>query len=593
MRKSITILAIIVLGLAGANLAESMSTAGLQIIHNAADPGLREVDIYVNGGLLLDNFAFREATEFLDVPAGVPLTVELAPSYSSSSAEALDSYTVTLDEGVNYVAFASGVLKPGLFAPNPEGRKSSNNLYIKDRMKQKQRQPGNYDFVVFHGSTDAPAVDVVARGVGAIVKGAAYQDITDYIRVPVGSYVLDITPAGDNETVVASYAANLSALKYQVGVIFASGFLNPSANRNGEAFGLFVAYPNGTVIELPAAEKPQPQPARLQVIHNAADPAAAAVDIYVNDALLLDNFAFRAATPFIDVPSNTELRIGVAPGASTSSAQALATFPVTLEPGKTYVVMASGVLNPTEFAANPGGKNTGFTLYVNAAGRESASAGEVMLSAFHGATDAPTVDVRVVGLVDPLVSALAFGDFTGYLAVVPASYTLQFTPAGVPGTVVASYTADLSGLGGGAAVVFASGFLAPDQNKNGAAFGFYAALPNGTVIALPAPTLRRSAAALTGIEDGIARVEGFSLQQNYPNPFNPVTRISFNLPASEVVQMQVFDVSGRQVSSMQMGELSAGAHSFSFDASGLPSGRYFYRIQAGAYSATKSMVLMK
>ncbi|HOC26073.1 MAG TPA: DUF4397 domain-containing protein, partial [bacterium] len=322
-------------------------------------------------------------------------------------------------------------------------------------------------------------------------------------------------------------------------------------------------------------------------------PAAAAVDIYVNDALLLDNFAFRAATPFIDVPSNTELRIGVAPGASTSSAQALATFPVTLEPGKTYVVMASGVLNPTEFAANPGGKNTGFTLYVNAAGRESASAGEVMLSAFHGATDAPTVDVRVVGLVDPLVPALAFGDFTGYLAVVPASYTLQITPAGVPGTVVASYTADLSGLGGGAAVVFASGFLAPDQNKNGAAFGFYAALPNGTVIALPAPTLRRSAAALTGIEDGIARVEGFSLQQNYPNPFNPVTRISFNLPASEVVQMQVFDVSGRQVSSMQMGELSAGAHSFSFDASGLPSGRYFYRIQAGAYSATKSMVLMK
>ncbi|HOH09166.1 MAG TPA: DUF4397 domain-containing protein, partial [bacterium] len=118
MKKSIMFLALIVLGLAGANVAESASTAGLQIIHNAADPGLREVDIYVNGGLLLDNFSFRQATEFLDVPAGVPLTVELAPSYSSSSVEALDNYTVTLNEGVNYVAFASGVLKPGLFAPN-------------------------------------------------------------------------------------------------------------------------------------------------------------------------------------------------------------------------------------------------------------------------------------------------------------------------------------------------------------------------------------------------------------------------------------------------------------------------------------------
>ena len=63
--------------------------------------------------------------------------------------------------------------------------------------------------------------------------------------------------------------------------------------------------------------------ARLQVIHNAADPAAAEVDIYVNGDLFLDDFAFRSATPFVDVPSGVELVIGVAPGTSTSASDVI------------------------------------------------------------------------------------------------------------------------------------------------------------------------------------------------------------------------------------------------------------------------------
>lgn len=232
--------------------------------------------------------------------------------------------------------------------------------------------------------------------------------------------------------------------------------------------------------------RPQPATARVQIIHNAADPAAASVDIWVNGARALDDFAFRAATPYLDLPAGVNLEIGVAPGTSTSAAQALATFDVTLADGGTYVVIANGVLDPADFAGNPDAVSTGFTLFVKDLARETASSGSVVeFFALHGATDAPTVDVIARG-VATLVPDAGYGDLTGYVSVPPGVYTLDVTPGNDNATVVASFQADLSGLAGGAAVVFASGFLSPADDQNGPAFGLFAALPNGTVVAFPA-----------------------------------------------------------------------------------------------------------
>ncbi len=118
-------------------------------------------------------------------------------------------------------------------------------------------------------------------------------------------------------------------------------------------------------------EPPMPTTARLQVIHNAADPGAAVVDIYVNDALFKDDFAFRTATEYLDVPANVELVIGVAPGTSTGPGDIIATFPVTLMADETYAVIANGVLDPTMFAANPDGLDIAFTLFAKAGAQRS------------------------------------------------------------------------------------------------------------------------------------------------------------------------------------------------------------------------------
>jgi hypothetical protein len=85
----------------------------------------------------------------------------------------------------------------------------------------------------------------------------------------------------------------------------------------------------------------------------------------------------------------------------------------------------------------------------------------------------------------------------------------------------------------------------------------------------------------------------FFLRQNYPNPFNPSTTIEYQIPRNAFVVLKVFDVLGREVKALVNQRQIAGKHLVPFDASGLPSGVYFYRLDAGTYHDTKKLLLLK
>jgi len=85
----------------------------------------------------------------------------------------------------------------------------------------------------------------------------------------------------------------------------------------------------------------------------------------------------------------------------------------------------------------------------------------------------------------------------------------------------------------------------------------------------------------------------FSLSQNYPNPFNPSTSISFVLPVTSSIELNVYNVLGEKVSTVINKTLPAGTHQVQFDASGFTSGIYFYQLKAGNYRQTKKMIVMK
>jgi len=671
----------------GGSVRAQDSEARLQVIHNAADPLAASVDVYVNGNLLLEGFGFREATPFVDVPADVELTIDVTPAGNST---VVGSFDVTLADGGTYIAIANGVLDPNDFAANPDGLDIEFTLFLDDEAREESTEENEVQFIAVHGSSDAPTVDILARGVGALVEGAAYGAITEYIGVPAGSYVLDITIAGDNETVVASFVADLSGLAGGTATVLASGFLSPGDNQDGEAFGLIAVLADGTVILLPEPEEynvtfnvdmtdvssfnpesddvyiagsfagwVQPgtnqnlkmlpteadsmiytitlaleagtyeykyfrviddnpswdndewpgdpnrvitvtedkvvndiwgvQPfdamARLQVIHNAADPAAAAVDIYVNGDLLLEDFGFREATPFIDVPADVELNFDITPAASED---VVASFGVTLADGGTYVVIANGVLDPGEFAANPDGVEIEFTLFAKYNAREeSTEEDEVQFFIVHGSTDAPSVDISARGVV-MLAENVPYGGISDYLGVPEGQYLIDILPAGGSEPVV-SFDLDISGLAGGSAVVLASGFLDPSANQNGAAFTLIAVLADGTVISIP-----------TGVDELVRDIpREFHLSQNYPNPFNPTTTIQFVLPTESIVTLEIYNMLGQRVTTLLNNEeFTSGSFNVEWngrDTFGRPvsSGMYIYRINAGDFNATKSMMLLK
>jgi hypothetical protein len=99
---------------------------------------------------------------------------------------------------------------------------------------------------------------------------------------------------------------------------------------------------------------------------------------------------------------------------------------------------------------------------------------------------------------------------------------------------------------------------------------------------------------ITAVKEAYAPLpEGYCLHQNYPNPFNPSTTIRFSLPKSGYVTLKVYDILGREVETLLSGERTAGAYAVEWTPNNLASGVYLYRIQAGAFSDVKRLVLLK
>ena len=460
--------------------------AQVQIIHNSPDPAAATVDIYIedSGDNPVDDIQdvdFRTATGFIPLPAG-DYNLYVAPGNSNNSGDAVAGpVAVTLAAGTNYTVVANGVLDPNDFDAGSSGNTIDFALDVAAGARPAVDTPdGDVEIRAVHGSPDAPTVDIRANS-GPFVDDASYGDITGYLGAPATQVTLDVTPFNGTGALV-SFDVDLTPLADEPLTVLASGFFDPDSQSPDVVapFTLIAVTVSGDVIDLGAA--------RAQIIHNAPDPAAATVDIYVDGALLpaLDDFSFRSATPFIDLDSGAR-SIAVAPGTSTSVGDAIATFDLEVAANASLVIIASGVLDDTNFEANPDGEDIDFELLVETDIRETPNTtGNAEFIIVHGSPDAPTVDARVPS-GPTLADDESYTEITDYISVATGTYPVRVTND-LGNVTFATFTAPLTTSA--TAIVLASGFLTPYNDPAGGtetepAFGLLAVFADGNAVLLP------------------------------------------------------------------------------------------------------------
>jgi photosystem II stability/assembly factor-like uncharacterized protein len=133
------------------------------------------------------------------------------------------------------------------------------------------------------------------------------------------------------------------------------------------------------------------------------------------------------------------------------------------------------------------------------------------------------------------------------------------------------------------------GILPPQVQSLGiSGTNLLAGIKNGWTLQCPLSEIITSAADPSRILPAL-----YSVSQNYPNPFNPSTTISFVLPVNCFVTLTIYDITGKEITTLVNGELSAGYHTLQWNAQNISSGIYFYRLVMGRFSETKKLVLLR
>jgi len=584
----------------------------IDLVHVSPDPAADSVDVYINqtGELAIDDLNYLTHTDFISLP--ITLSLDIAAGNSTDNSNPVASNLALPNDNDIYYLVATGVLNPANFAANPNGVSTAFGLEVLPAATSAAANQTEFDFRFFHGGLDAPAVDLQVINGPELVSDYEYRDADagytglpaqDYLAVVQAAGVPDATPQnlaftapGVSNPNVAGYTVPLEALGLDSlsGLVVATGFLDQEANGTIDRPFIVPVFVSGITEGVPLIPA-----ARVQVIHNAADPALETVDAYYNNQSLADNFGFRTALPYVYVngsvfDDNDNVLVGVANDfalqvdtTSTDTVGAPLNQSLFLRGGRGFQFFANGVVNPADFAANPNGRSIGVDLLpVTSTFRYVADPTNVNdtvgIRVFHGATDAPAIDAEEVlqGFGDLAVNAEYSQSTTGYTFAPKVPINVAIFPTGTSDSL-AKFGVDLAALDSTYAfTVFASGFLDPSANQSGPGFGLFAVLGDGTVLGLD---------ALVGLQEELADVA--TINRAYPNPASDRFTVELALDQPQPVQLRLRDFNGRIVQTRDAGTLTAGPQTLQLNVADAPSGLYVLELQVGETVGTTRLVV--
>ena len=328
-------------------------------------------------------------------------------------------------------------------------------------------------------------------------------------------------------------------------------------------FGLAANHAQNPIGEGPPPAIPM---ANVQLIHNIV---GATVDVYVDDVLVADNFAFQKATSLSTQIAAGEHMVHLVAATAPDNSTPIASVPVTLAENGMYTVIANGDLSNFKFA-----------LLANARS-EAIAENKVEFRVVHGAAGLGEVDLRSLTETGRWANNLSFNEATGYRAADATVHNVELLDGH---TQIDVFEVDLGDYVNQTVVLALSGAGA----SSSMGLTLMGVDTQGNVFF---PQVVTSAASEELPTE-------FALQGNYPNPFNPSTQIQFDLPATAEVTVQVIDLLGRMVLTLPAQSVEAGANrTVELDGASLASGTYLYRLIAdmelGVKVETGRMVLIK
>lgn len=532
-------------------------TSQFQLIHNAADTALAKVDVWLDSTKIYDNLSFRSATSFDAYPAEYVFELRICDSTSSDTTNPILLLRDSLYAGQNAIFMLAGVADTSIYE---SAEKLEFHKLIDARLQAEQE--GYTDLVFFNGITDMDTVGIAESRhlLGSLVGQLPYGAFSPYVGVETYNYRFRILHNG----LIWEYEAPLPELNFEdsVAVVFTSGFRNPASNANGLPTALCIARTDGTVVELNRSM------ARVQFIHNSADSSISSLDVYVNQGLRLNDFEFRLASGFLNVPSSENVRFYLCADSSQSSANPLAMVSVNLEADKHYVAIISGMIDNQMMPFEP------LTLLINETRTQAGIGSQTDVLFFAGATDFTSTTIRENHLLkSEIFSGIDFGAFSQWQSLPFANYKIELLDD-IDQSVFQSFNLDLFRyeLEGDAIVLMTSGFADTNVTSGSELMSLWFARPvSGKLIELS------QALGELDLKKKSLRI--------FPNPVADELTMVSNEPIHAV---SVYNTQGKQV----LHHHGSGHFSVQILTSDLPSGIYHIRIE-GAVNTQSAQVVVQ
>lgn len=444
----------------------SHKSAKIQIVHNAPDPELNIVDIYLDTEKILDDFEFRKATTYIEIEAEIDSKLAIAPSNSSSVNDAIKTFDFNLASNENYLAMIIGVIDAAGFQPGPGVTDIILDLVLSPGKRETSNNPTMAEVIIANGSIDLPVSNLKSRKDGtAIATNMSYKDVTSYVELFPTDQLVDLSKSSDPEIVQAAFLAEVGDESGNAFTVFGSGFVMPELNKNGPSFGFYAVTADGSVsivLEIKSA--------RVQIIHNISDPSLEMVDVYRKTKgqweLLTEDLKFRTGTAYFNVPPAEDFLIAIAPGNSSSVSDTLKMFsPHKFIVGNREIMVLQGVNNSSNFVVNPNSRD--IELGLKRLGPANGANGDVEMFFLHGATDVQGIDVLNLGY-DPIADGLKYFDASNSTKL-PGQYAVfVLRDENDDNDILSTLGFDFSQVASETVTVLTSGFKTPENNQNGA-----------------------------------------------------------------------------------------------------------------------------